>query len=132
MEVMLTILPGHGSDADRSSLRVVAYRDRSIRLACRKCGLRFSIDPANYATVIATKMGPPPGLVEKEARKNSAGDPGRYLEELAKAREVVQRVLQAERDRVLNLHIQGLKAAKPRKRPIRFPKRVGARAQEPS
>jgi hypothetical protein len=39
------------------TLRVVAYRQRTIRLECPVCGLRFSIDVENFSDVIGRSSG---------------------------------------------------------------------------
>jgi transcription elongation factor Elf1 len=39
-------------DPEGLELRVVAYRRRSIRLECRLCGLRFSVDEETLAQAI--------------------------------------------------------------------------------
>jgi hypothetical protein len=35
-----------------SGLRVVVHRRSSVRLECRRCGLRFSVDPGQLADVL--------------------------------------------------------------------------------
>jgi hypothetical protein len=106
-------------------LRIVAFRQKSIRLECRQCGLRFSIDPANLADVIVGREAPPQEVIERWARRDVA-TPGQYLETLAQVKKAVARATEEERNRILALHRQGVAAAAPRKGQIRFPPRKGA------
>ena len=122
VESMMVPLPMR-SKSGSSSLRVFAYRQKSIRLECRECGLRFSIDPVNLAEVMARQMTPPRDVVEEKARQLADGDPSAYLGGLARVREAANRFVEEERHRVVSLHLDGLKSTTPRKRPIRFPKR---------
>jgi hypothetical protein len=73
------------------SVRVVAYGRRSIRVACRACGLRFTIDRINLATAIDTE--PIAGAYEHvvgddDQRRNAARDTDRLrkADERASAR----------------------------------------------
>jgi hypothetical protein len=126
---LAAVMPGPlQSENGESTLRIVAYRQRSIRIECRRCGLRFSIDPANFADVRARAEVPPPemlqGMIEDKARSVMATNPGvEYLTALLVAKDSVQRFVDHQRDQVLNLHREGVKAAKPRRGQIRFPKR---------
>src|SRR3954451_284336 len=54
---------------DRKPLRVVAYRPNSIRLECRECGLRFSVDPVNLADTLAQREAPTAAMIETQARQ---------------------------------------------------------------
>jgi hypothetical protein len=104
-------------------LRVVAFRPRSIRLECRACGLRFSIDPENLADTFAKRQAPTPEMIERQAREATAESPGQYLDALAEFKRLAIRFEAEQRNRILGPHRQGVAAATPRKRPIRFPKR---------
>ena len=112
-----------GAPPDRKPLRVVAFRQKSIRLECRDCGIRFSIDPENFADIVARKHAPPPQAMEAQARTMTAEAPGKYLSALAAVKQTVERRLDDERRQIVDLHRQGVQAATPRKRPIRFPPR---------
>jgi hypothetical protein len=107
----------------KASVRVIAYRPKSIRLECRDCGLRFSIDPVNFADVRARQMTPPADIIENQARKLADGDAGQYLNALAAVRASAARHVRGERDRVISLHLDGVGQAQPRKGHIRFPPR---------
>jgi hypothetical protein len=122
LESMLVPVPMQSRNGS-SSIRVIAYRQKSIRLECRECELRFSIDPVNFAKVRARQMTPPREMVEEKARHRAGGNPSAYLGALADVRESANRFVREERDRVVSLHLDGLKSTTPRRRPIRFPKR---------
>jgi hypothetical protein len=111
-----------GASSTTKPLRIVAFRQKSIRLECRECGLRFSIDPANLADVIVGREAPPQEVIEAWARKDAA-TPGQYLETLAHHKKAIARKAAEERNRIVQLHRQGVAAAAPRKGQIRFPKR---------
>jgi transposase-like protein len=42
---------------EKVELRVVAYRRRSLRIECRKCELRFSIDFGSFANALMDTDG---------------------------------------------------------------------------
>ena len=113
-----------GAPPDRKPLRIVAFRHKSIRLECRDCGIRFSIDPENFADVVARKHAPPRDAMEAQARTMVADAPGKYLSALAAVKQTVERRVDEERRRIVDLHRQGLGDAKPRKGAIRFPPRT--------
>ena len=47
-----------GGQTQTKPLRVVAFRVSSVRLECRECGLRFSIDPENFTRTVAEQKDP--------------------------------------------------------------------------
>jgi hypothetical protein len=104
-------------------LRVVAYRTSSVRLGCRECGLRFSIDVENFAHTLAEKQRPSPGQIEAQARASSADDPRQYLAALARARELADQFVGEKRQAILEPQRRGASEGKPRRGQIRFPKR---------
>src|SRR5215216_4024256 len=71
------------SNPNAKPLRIVAFRPRSVRLECRECGLRFSIDPENLADTIVRREAPTAAEIERQARERSADDPRQYLANLA-------------------------------------------------
>ena len=91
------------------------------------CGVRFSVDPENFADVVARKHAPPPDAIEAQARTMVADAPGKYLSALAAVKQTVERRVDEERRRIVDLHREGVQAAKPRKRPIRFPQHLAQR-----
>jgi hypothetical protein len=110
--------------SDKPSLRIVAYRPKSIRLECPQCGLRFSIDPENFADVAARQEVPPPSIIEQHAKRLVADNPSQYLDALAATKAKVARKLAERRSQILSLHLEGVQKATPRKGQIRFPKRT--------
>ena len=112
-----------GDDDDRKPLRVVAYRKNSVRLACRTCGMRFSIDVENFADTVAERQRPPAEVVEREAQKRTADDPGEYLTALAALRQHTDRLVDERRRAIRELQRRAVAAEKPRRGQIRFPKR---------
>lgn len=107
----------------RKPLRVVAYRPKSIRLECRECGLRFSIDPVNLADTLAQREAPTPAMIETQARQAAKDNPALYLDALSQSKRLAARLVDEQRAKVLEPHRQALDAARPRKGQIRFPTR---------
>ena len=112
-----------GADDQRRPLRIVAYRKSSVRLECRDCGLRFSIDVDNFARTQAERQRPPAKVIEGWARKEIADNPGEYLTALAALRHQVDQVVDERRQAIVELHHRALATAKPRRGQIRFPGR---------
>jgi hypothetical protein len=112
-----------GKAPNRKPLRVVAFRQKSVRLECRECGLRFSIDPENLAETVARQKAPTPEKIEAQAREVAARDPRQYLTALASTKELAARFIAEQRNEILEPHRRGVAMAKPRKGQIRFPKR---------
>jgi hypothetical protein len=112
-----------GKAPSRKPLRIVAFRQRSVRLECRECGLRFSIDPENLAETVARREAPTPTQIEAQARQAAADDPRQYLATLARTNELAAQFATEQRNRVLEPHRRGVAMTKPRKGQIRFPKR---------
>jgi hypothetical protein len=105
-------------------LRIVAYRPKSIRIECRTCGLRFSIDPENFADTVARSESPPPETIERRVRQETADSPGDYLTALHKAQQAFEHRTRRRRNEIVGWHRQGVEAAAPRKGAIRFPART--------
>ena len=57
-------LPPPEGPIEDMGLRVVTYRRSSVRLECRRCGLRFSIDPSQVADAFG-ESGAPSHWVEE-------------------------------------------------------------------
>jgi transcription elongation factor Elf1 len=114
---------GHPFAGATKPLRVVAYRKSSARLACRECGLRFSIDVENFASTIAEQQRPSDAVLEAQARERAAGDPRQYLPALARGRVLADRFVEEQRQAILAPHRRGITVDKPRRGAIRFPKR---------
>jgi transcription elongation factor Elf1 len=110
-------------ESDGKPLRVVAYRKSSVRLACRTCGLRFSIDVKNFADVVAERGRPPDGEIEAAARKLSKDNPADYLAVLAHCRTRADDYVRDQRNEILQHHQAGVAADRPRRGRINFPKR---------
>lgn len=111
------------SQKDRKPLRVIAFRIRSIRLECRSCGLRFSVDPDNLADVVAEKQQPTPAKIEADAREKAGNNPTAYLPTLMEMQRLAAEFRHRNREKVLAPHRRALQAARPRKGQVRFPKR---------
>jgi hypothetical protein len=112
-----------GGDNDTKPLRVIAYRKTSVRLECRECSLRFSVDVRNFAHAVAERQRPPDDVVERAARKLAADDPTQYLHALAHCRQQADKFVVDQRRAILEPHRRGIAAGKPRRGRIRFPKR---------
>jgi hypothetical protein len=112
-----------GGNDDRKSLRVIAYRKTSVRLECRECSLRFSVDVENFAHAVAEQMRPPDAVVEQQARQLATDDPTEYLSALAHCRKMADRFVADQERTILVPHRLGTAADQPRRGRIRFPKR---------
>lgn len=117
----LMLQAGMRSRIDKG-VRVVAFRAKAIRLECRGCGLRFSINPENLADVYADQRAPDEAEIERKAVEMAADNPARYLEELTRAKAAANSYRSKKRDEILGPHRLGVTTATPRKRRIRFPK----------
>lgn len=126
MAGMMAALRGGGDEV--KPLRVVAYRKTSVRLGCRNCGLRFSIDISNFADVVAERERPSVREVERHARELTKDHPGEYLVCLVLCREKADEVVRDQRNEILRHHQAGLAADSPRRGRINFPERARKRA----
>jgi transcription elongation factor Elf1 len=120
---VLAVMMAAGEESDAKPLRVVAYRKTSVRLGCRNCGLRFSIDVKNFATAVAERGRPPDGEIEAAARR-LAKEPAEYLGLLAHFRSKADTHVRDQRNEILRHHQAGLAAERPRRSRINFPKRA--------
>lgn len=122
-DVMSMMAMGGGPDVEVQPLRIVAYRKTSVRLACRSCGLRFSIDVPNFATSVAERRRPPDSQIDAMARSLVKDNPADYLKALTHCRSQADAYVTEQRNEILNHHLEGLAAERPRRGTIRFPKR---------